>query len=521
MAKGVGIQLEKNAIAVAVVEDDGGPLVISSLFYGEGQTKEQLQQTIRSYFHTTLLDRYSVTMSLPANQAILCRFIVPFTEAKQIDQIILYEAERHIQSRPVEELVVDYHILKVEGQNSRLLVAAVGKELLEETVSWIEACEIYPFAMDLDLAGLFHLTKATNAFANQGGVILLDIHSEVCNMLALSQGQIIEARAIRIKVDSSLEDEVKDMRMTTALRLPIFAHEGVRRTEFLALGLKTKVFLQLIKEVRRTLFESQTLEAVYLCGEKELLEVLPVFLEKRLKVPVLAWDIASHIGIAQGVDTTNLGLAVPAIGLAIKALDKVDGGFNFRKATFACQKSQDILLKPLAAFLTLLFLLLALSAIYFYLAANDKASAYENLLAEVEKVYGRVNPGESLAAVNYWDRIYHVKRFLQDRSELSTDTLPKIQDVLPHWATLSHKIAAVREQYYFTVERLRIDPKEATVEGRTETDLCFDVLKQHLKQIPWVDDHEDSMRLIYSQVLDNPRNPKLPRLYKFWIRLKE
>ncbi|MBI4850001.1 MAG: hypothetical protein HY808_15740, partial [Nitrospirae bacterium] len=379
MAKGVGIQLDKNQVGVAVVEDEGGKLVLSHLFYAENPKSEELQQSIRCYFHTSLLDRYSVVMSLPANQAILCRFTVPFTEPKQIDQILFYEAERHIQSRPIEELVVDYHILKVEAPNVRLLVAAVGKELLEETVSWIEGCEIYPFAMDLDLAGLFHLTKVTNAFASQGGIILLDIHSEICNMLVLSHGEIIEARAIRIKVDSSLDNEIKDMRMTTALRLPIFAHEGVRRTEFLTLGLKTKVFLQLIKEVRRTLFETQTLDAVYLCGEKELLEVLPVFLEKRLKVPVLAWDITSHITIASGVDTSSLPLTVSAIGLAIKALDKVEGGFNFRKESFACQKSLDILLKPLTAFLTLLFLLFFLGGIFFYLTVNDKARGYENL----------------------------------------------------------------------------------------------------------------------------------------------
>lgn len=86
--------------------------------------------------------------------------------------------------------------------------------------------------------------------------------------------------------------------------------------------------------------------------------------------------------------------------------------------------------------------------------------------------------------------------------------------VLPRWATLSQKIAEVREQYHFTAERLTISPKEATLEGRTETDFCFDVFKQYLKQVAWLDDHEDSMRLIHSQSIENPRNPKLPRMYK-------
>ncbi|MBI4847649.1 MAG: hypothetical protein HY808_03610, partial [Nitrospirae bacterium] len=309
--------------------------------------------------------------------------------------------------------------------------------------------------------------------------------------------------------------------MTTALRLPIFAPEGVRRTEFLTLWLQTKVFLQLIKAVRRTLFETQTLDAVYLCGEKELLEVLPVFLEKRLKVPVLAWDTTSHITIAAGVDTTNLPLTVSAIGLAIKALDKVEGGFNFRKESFACQKSQDILLKPLAAFLTLLFLLFFLGGIFFYLTVNDKARGYENLLAEAEEIYGRVNPGETLAKIQYWDKINYMKRFLQDRLELATNPHPEIQDTLPRWATLATKIAEVRAQYYFTVEHLTIQPQEATFEGRTETELCFDMLKKQLKQVSWIDSHEDSIRLTHSELLENPRNPKLPRVYKFWIRFKE
>lgn len=260
---------------------------------------------------------------------------------------------------------------------------------------------------------------------------------------------------------------------------------------------------------------------IYVCGAQETIEFLPPFLEKRLKIPISPWDATTHIQIEEGVPRPLLPLATSAIGLAIKALDKANGGFNFHQGAFASKKGFDIIKKPLAIALTLLFLLFLLTAIHFYLGTKEKSQEYDELIRQAEQIYARVNPQGSLATGKQWEKIYEVREFLKQRLDESLETTPPIADAMPRWATIAKAITEARKQYYFTIEYLAIGPKEAILEGRTESDLCFDFLKAYLKQIPDIAQEDDSLRLVHSQLIEHPKNPKLPRHYKFWIKFKE
>jgi Tfp pilus assembly PilM family ATPase len=521
MTHGIGIQnLAETQSMVAVVEQAGEKYRLSHLFHIVEASKDKLQEKLSALFQSESLDRYQVCMSHPTNDAILRKVLVPFNEPKQINQIIQYEAEQHIQSRPIEKLVVDYHLLQTTDQKSWLLVAALPIETLQEAISWIESCNIYPFMIELDIMGLFHTAQAIHDFSNKS-VILLDIYQEFCNMLVLSCGQIVEARSVRMQVDSNLAEVVTDLRVTTALRNPLFIQEGVRRTEIMALGVKAKLFLKLIKEVRRTLFETQALDAIYLCGSHEVIEFLPPFLEKRLKLNIIPWDITPYFQIAEGIDRKLLPIAHSAIGLALKALQTTKGGFNFRKEQFAAKQSLEIIKKPLLAFLTLLILLFLLGGIQFHILRKERREEYNDLILQAEQVYGRVTSGETLDAIQYWGKIYETKIFLKNRLAESAQSIPQVPDAIPCWAGIAQKIAEVRNQHYFTIERLNISPGEVLLEGRTENDLCFDLLKAQLRKLPWIDHGEDGIRVTHSQLLENPQDPKLTRQYKLLIKVRE
>src|SRR3990167_860694 len=64
-----------------------------------------------------------IAVSLPAHQ-VSCRVIeLPFTNAKKIEQTIEFELEGHVPL-PLEDMLVDYHILSFEENRSTLLAAS-------------------------------------------------------------------------------------------------------------------------------------------------------------------------------------------------------------------------------------------------------------------------------------------------------------------------------------------------------------------------------------------------------------
>lgn len=495
----IGIQIEDQHIIVAVLEQRERP-ILSHLFSIKGES-ERLASQLSFLFRSHHFDPYRVIISHPTHHAIIRKISLPFIDPRQIDKVISFETEQHIQSRPIEELLVSYHILKIEDKNARLLVAALPIENIENSLSWIESCEIYPFAMDLDIMGLFYIAQLQN-FAEQN-VLILDIKTDVCNMLALSSGHIQDLRAIRIQIETS--EGAQD-----STQSPNPLQQGIGRTEFLTLGVKATLFLRLIKEIRRTVFD---FHSIYLCGDKDLLAYLPVFLGKRLKIPILPWDI-SHISIAENVDMEIVPLACPAIGLALKALDQAKGGYNFRQGIFASAKTSELIKKPLLLFVTLLFLFTLFLAIQFHILRREKSRLYLDLISHAEKIFASLKPQASLENVDTWDKISAIKDYVEQSLQQDSKPIPPISDAFLRWAGISEKIIQIRNQYYFTVDSLSIDQKEAILTGRTETSVCFDSFITHFQELPDV----TYAKVISCQEIEDTN---LTLQYKFLIKFRE
>lgn len=509
MPIGVGIELTLDGLVIAIVEQIHEKLVVKQMDFIPNSASSLLPSLLKS---SPLVSCPLIWLSLPAGKAILRKFRVPFTQPAQIEQIIQYETERYIASSPIEELIVDFHILNCEAESSRLLIAALRRDFLHQTLTKLEKMGIYPFGVELDNLALFHTWQAIQANKSQGDFILLDVRHDFCNLLLVHSDLLQEARAIPIVSHSLMDGVFLDIAETTELN-----PELAQPTKLLTLESKTRIFRHLLKEVRRTVLSTQTVEGVYICGESELIAELPEFMSKELTLPVFRFDISPYLEIAPYVQKTVIFASPVAIGLALKSLSLTHGGFNFRKESFVYKKSFAIVKRPLAITATLVFWLLLVLGVQAYLERKLQSKEYDELLTQVQTVYFRVNPGDSLEAIPYFARVKHVKEFLHARVEESLDRLPQIHDTLSRWAILFEQIAKVRSQYYFTLEHLVITQQEAILEGRTESDLFFDLLKKQLQPLPWV----DGMQVLSSKLEDTPKNPKLPRQYKVLLSLRE
>ena len=68
------------------------------------------------------------------------------------------------------------------------------------------------------------------------------------------------------------------------------------------------------------------------------------------------------------------------------------------------------------------------------------------------------------------------------------------------------------------MEHLAIGQSEAILEGRAESEGFLDLLKTHIRELSFVEKNEDSVRVIHSQVIAKPKNP---RMYKVWVKFQE
>jgi Tfp pilus assembly PilM family ATPase len=510
MPIGVGIELATDGMVIAIAEQGHDLIKVKHLKFIPNSEKERLPSLLKS---STLASCPLIYISLPAGRAILRKFRVPFTQPAQIEQIIQYETERYIPaSSPIEELIVDFHILNHEAESSRLLIAALRRIELQQTLAELEKMGIYPLGVELDILALFHTWQATQAKNSQGFFILMDVRKDFCNLLLVSKDQIQEARAIPIVSHSLMDGVFFSISETTEIN-----PEMAQPTKLLTPESKTRIFRHLLKEVRRTVLSTQTVEGIYICGESEIFLELPEFLSPELTLPVFRFDISTYLEIAPEVQKNVIPASPVAIGLALKSLSLPKGGFNFRKEGFAYQKSFAIVKRPLAITATLVLWLSLVLGISVYIEKNQKSREYDDLLAQVQTVYFRVKTGDSLDAIPYFARVKHVKEEIKERVESSLDRLPKIHDALWRWSLLFDQLAPVRSQYYFTVEHLVLDQQEAILEGRTESDLFFDLLKRKLLQLPWV----FGMQVLSSKLEEAPKNPKLPRQYKVLLSLRE
>ena len=514
MVQTVGIRIEDDHLAIAAIERQDGKLVLSAFHRIARREKQSVQKALSDLFAKSRWDRHAVVLSLGAKHCVLRKIEVPFGDPAQIDQIISSETEPHIPAHAIEDLVIDYQIMRRVNGKTRLLAVAAQRKIIGELLALVEPCGIYPFAIEVDIFGAVHLARWSEEIRSCRHLLLLDAQSDGFHLAFLDGGNLTHFRSVRFQVRSLMEGMLGDMDDT--LELQIETGDGVPAPSPELSPLQIGKFHErVLKELTRTLPGLDPVDKFYLTGPLEQIQGLPAFLEKH-GIAASLWDISQSVGIAQDVAREDISRAPAVIGLALKAMGQTSGGINFRKEEFRYAKAFDVIKRPLALTLSLLFLLLAGMALYLHTLCREQSRTYDALLARAETICQRTNPGATLAQIPRWNRIYEVRRLLEE--SLEGPKLPPIQDTFKIWAKLFDALGQVRKDHFFTVESLRIDQQEAQFAGRAENDLVLDAVKRHLSQTDWIALSPDSLRALSTEPA--PGHPKLKRRYKYQAQFK-
>ena len=501
METGVGIDLQKNKANIAVLRNN---MTLKSHHTVYACDKEELIQEVKRVFHQENIPKHNVSISVSVQDTILRKFSVDFTNRQQIDDIIFYETENHLFVQDIDKFIVDYMILQTEKGKTKLSVAAVNKQVLQEQLEVVENCHIHPFIVDIDIFGLFYLFQLETNYSSKN-CILMQLEDTKCHFLLIKNGKVQDARKL-IMANSLLDDNNSSMGVTTELKL-----ENIHQNENVDIE---KYSTRVLRELKKTLLTTH-IEEVHISGEPCLAEAILKSTTEHLKINCQLFDTKKYI--KTGNDKQELHNANIAIGLALRSLRIVDNGFNFRKAEFSYTKSFSILQKPILVLFTCIFLLL-LSGNLFYLQLIPPAKQqYENLVNNAVAIHQR-NFVKKIKA-NYWSQVPYIKRYMKRQKE--QPRIPVIADLDILWMEVSEIIDKVRRRYYIVVDRVELNQKEIVFSGRTNDDTCLDLVYNFLQKKEWVAKERNGQKVLDSGPIRDPKDKKLTQHYRYYVKLQK
>lgn len=206
-AQVVGMDIDRGAIKAVQLSKVGGSYTLQHVGYhrlapgaiedGEVADHDLLTSEIQEFWSTHSFKGKSVSLGL-ANQGIVVRLLdFPRMSPEDLKSAIGYEAQDHIPM-PLEEAVMDYVSLGPKEEDSdldRILIVAAQREMVGRYTSAIRAAGLRPVGIDVKALSLVRATLPEDFF-DEGDILLLDIGSELSNLVVCQHGNPMFTRFI-------------------------------------------------------------------------------------------------------------------------------------------------------------------------------------------------------------------------------------------------------------------------------------------------------------------------------------
>jgi len=170
MARAVGLDIGTRTIKV--VELNGSPKSFKVMRVitrpipevdpdpPEGETPKELEELIsdevREIFTSLKLPKDDVCVSFDSGVTVFREIVVPFLEDDQIRKVVKFEAEHHLHSQSIEDVIVNWVKTGESRDGSRLTIFASPKAPLEKLLLVLRGAGIEPSS--IDKVGMLHLS---------------------------------------------------------------------------------------------------------------------------------------------------------------------------------------------------------------------------------------------------------------------------------------------------------------------------------------------------------------------------
>jgi type IV pilus assembly protein PilM len=329
-------------------------------------------RAVREVFSSLKLPAEDVCASFDSGTTISREITVPFFEPEKIRKVVKFEAEHHLHSQSVDEVVVNWIKTGETKEGSRLTIFASSKEELVQHLAVMRLAGVEPATIDMDATALFTCADALGLVAKNPNAILLNVGARVTQLLLLVDGKPRMLRSFLLGVahlppalpgggHGGGVGRADDLLVPAA---EVAARTAVKgQTELAPAGAQIEFVKKLHREVIRSLAsvrQDAPPTVVYLSGGGSLVTDVKEALQERFGLPVERLNVFDHAPCRDpGVDPAYVGSSIPgAVGCALRLLGHNPLGTELLQDEFAPSNTFEVLRTAAATAVTLLFLVL-------------------------------------------------------------------------------------------------------------------------------------------------------------------
>jgi general secretion pathway protein L len=432
-------------------------------FYREPITSAgAVSDQVRDFLTRHEVQADTVLSSLPGELVALRTFFLPFRDRKRLDQTVPFELETQVPFG-LDDMVVDYHVLRRESGGTMVLAALVLRQDLEQHLTMLRGAGLDPKIVDLAPLATLNVLTLLGATAPES-FVYIDGNPWRTVVALYRNRQLVGLRTLTpaFGADSS---EIEAAVSGNGHAVPSAAH-----------------LQDLVREIRWTVlaFNAGPLEPQFPCclaGEGPLFDRLGAALTRELGLSLhhLTESPLRNIPPALRADVERF--AAP-LGLALREVTPSGAlGVNFRQGEFAYHRGQDELRSALWGTGTLAAVMLALVVTNQYMSYQQLAGRLAAVQAGIRNVFTQTLPD--------------VRRVVDERTQLKSEieAAQKRLQILGGLAPVSGATAidvmrtiaaAVPDRTKVDTDEYVMDPEAVRIKAKADSFEEVDSIKQQL-----------------------------------------
>ncbi|MFB6354958.1 MAG: pilus assembly protein PilM [bacterium] len=174
---------------------------------------EQFSRSLRVLMErNNIPENTNVLMALPTNSVIVRYLELPSMPEDRMGEVIRYEAESHIPF-PLEEVVLDYHIIDRDEEATELILVAIKKDKLDEHVEIVHEAGMDPDTIDVSAFSVFNLFQRMGDLeeGDNDPKVMVDIGHANTDIIIFKGDTLQFARSASVASESITEDMTKKL----------------------------------------------------------------------------------------------------------------------------------------------------------------------------------------------------------------------------------------------------------------------------------------------------------------------
>ncbi len=202
MAKACGLRIGPRRFELVVIDGSPKKPKVLSTLAGEfppdaedpiGAAAFALKAAIKA--HRIPMDNVSV--AIESRSAAFRRVTLPVTGEAKIEEVLKFEVESQLPQFNIDEVVVDFHVMDAVDDSSHLMVMAVPKQEIIDTLELCQQAGFEPLEIELEASALINSAADGDLCGPEEAVVLVHVGEESSAVAVLDGGKVREMRIVQ------------------------------------------------------------------------------------------------------------------------------------------------------------------------------------------------------------------------------------------------------------------------------------------------------------------------------------